>query len=89
MVGMKAHVKLTVLEVDRPRELVQEMTGTFPGKWTTTLEPSGQVTKAKMVVDYTVPGGRLGKVANRLLLERMNQRNLEQTLEGLKIYCEA
>lgn len=88
VVGMKFHVKLTVLEVDKPRRLVQEMGGAFPGKWTWSLEQEGQAVKVDVSVDYSVPGGILGKIANQLLLERMNQKNIESTVHGLKIYCE-
>lgn len=88
VVGMTVHAKLTVSEVDKPRRLVQEMSGTMPGKWTWNLEQEGQAVKVNFSIDYRVPGGILGKIADRLLLGRINQRNLETTLRGLKVYCE-
>ena len=85
---IKIHAKITVSEVDKPRKLVQEMSGTMPGKWTWSLEQKGQAVKANMRIDYSVPGGILGKIANQLFLGRMNQRNLEKSLQRLKVYCE-
>jgi len=88
VVGMKFNVKITVSEVDEPHKLVQEMSGAFPGTWTWSLEQQEQLVKVAVSIDYSVPGGILGKIANQLLLERMNQKNLESTVHGLKIYCE-
>lgn len=88
VVGMKIHTKLTVSEVDKPRKLVQEMSGAMPGKWTWNLEQEGQAVKVNISIDYNVPGGILGKIANQLFLGRMNQRNLERAVHGLKVYCE-
>jgi len=39
-------------------------------------------------IAYTVPGKALGKIADRLIIERMQERGLEQTLENLKLLCE-
>ena len=86
--GMKIHAKMTVSEVDKPRRLVQEMSGTMPGKWIWSLEQDGQAVKVDFCIEYSVPGGVLGKIANKLFLGRMNQKNLERTLHSLKVYCE-
>ncbi len=88
VVGMTVHAKLTVLEVDKPRRLVLEMSGTMPGRWTWNLEQEGQAVKVNFSIDYSVPGGIVGRIANQLFLGRINQRNLETTLRGLKVYCE-
>jgi hypothetical protein len=37
----------------------------------------------------TVPGKALGKIANRLVIERTQERSAEQTLENLKALCES
>ncbi len=85
---MKIHAKITVSEVDKPRKLVHELSGAMPGKWTWNLEQAGQAVKVNSSIDYRVPGGILGKIANQLFLGRINQGNLESTLRGLKVYCE-
>jgi coenzyme Q-binding protein COQ10 len=40
-------------------------------------------------MEYTVPGKALGKIANRLIIERTQERSADQTLENLKMLCEA
>jgi len=86
--GMKLHSKMTVSEVDKPRKLVEEMSGAMPGKWTWNLEQDGQAVKVDFSIEYDLPGGVLGKIANQLFLGRMNQKNLEGTVRRLKVYCE-
>jgi len=89
VMGMKFTQQMTVSEVEKPRKLLLEMKGGFPGTFQWTLEAQGQATKVDVMVDYSVPGGILGKIANQLLLERMNQKNLDGSAEKLKLLCEA
>jgi coenzyme Q-binding protein COQ10 len=86
--GMKILGKMTVSEVDKPRRLVQEMSGTLPGRWIWNLTQEGEAVKVDFCIEYRVPGGILGKIADKLFLGRMNQKNLEKTMRGLKAYCE-
>lgn len=65
------------------------MEGSFPGTSEFALDPQGQVTKVDFRIDYSFPGGILGKIANQVLLERMNRNNIESMAEKLKILCEA
>ena len=88
VVGMKFHAKTIVSEVDKPRKLVQEMSGAMPGKWIWSLEQEGLAVRVDFTIEYSVPGGILGKIANWLFLGRMNQKNTEKTLHSLKVYCE-
>ncbi len=88
VVGMTIHAKITVSEVDKPRKLVYEMTGAMPGKWIWSLEQEGQAVKVDFSIDAKIPGGILGKIANQLFLGRMNQKNAESCVQGLKVYCE-
>ena len=88
VVGMTIHAKITVSEVDKPRKLIYEMTGAMPGKWIWSLEQEGQAVKVDFSIDAKIPGGILGKIANQLFLGRMNQKNAESCVQGLKVYCE-
>ena len=49
-----------------------------------TIEPSGGGTRAAVEVDYQLPAGFLGEVANRLFIERSVERDVRHTLENLK-----
>lgn len=86
--GMKIKGKMTVLEVEKPYRLVQEMSGTMAGKWIWNLEQDGQAVKVDFCIEYNVPFGVIGKIAHKLYLGRMNQKNMEKTLRVLKAYCE-
>lgn len=48
-----------------------------------------QAVKVDFSLDYRVPGGILRKVALQLSLGRMNQKNMKNAAEGIKILCEA
>ena len=88
VLGMTFHARMTVTEVEKPGKLIQEMSGAMPGKWTWDLEQAGQTVKVDFGIEYTLPGGFMGKIANKLFLGRMNQKNVQRTLNGLKAYCE-
>jgi carbon monoxide dehydrogenase subunit G len=85
---LKLRSRTSVSEVNKPYRLAQEMTGAMPGRWIWNLKQEGKNTKVDYCIEYIVPGGILGKIANTLFLGRMNQKNLEKTLQALKAYCE-
>ncbi len=61
--------------------------GPFAGEQTFILTPKLGDTEVIAEMEYTVPGKALGKFADRLIIERMMERNLEHTLENLKMLC--
>ena len=89
VLGMKLTQHMVTSEIEKPRKVVYQMTGGLPGTAEFVLEPQGKATKVDIKIDYSVPGGILGKIANQLLLEKMNQNNIKSMAEGLKIFCEA
>jgi uncharacterized protein YndB with AHSA1/START domain len=89
MSGMKLQFKHTVLEWDRPRKWVGLTEGAIDSTSTWTYEPQEGGTLLKAVMDYTVPGSVLGKIADKLLIERRNAEDMEKTLENLKKLCES
>lgn len=86
--GLKFKQTMAVLEVDKPRRIVWKMSGSFVGKWVQTLESQQEGTRVDTKVDYIVRGGVIGRMADRLFLQRINQRNLEIGSAGLKEVCE-
>ena len=46
-------------------------------------------TRVTWHIDYTMKGGILGKAVNALLVQRLNEKNVERSLENLKLICEA
>ena len=88
VLGMKFTQHMVTSEIEKPRKVIYLMEGGFPGTFEFALDPQGQVTKVDIRLDYSVPGGIVGKIANQVLLERMNQKNIESSADGLKIFCE-
>jgi len=66
-----------------------ELEGTTSG-WITCLhKPHGDGCQITTDFEYTVPGSVLGKVADRLLIEKRQKRDFESSLENLKLLAEA
>jgi hypothetical protein len=86
--GATFHLTLTVRELVRGDYLVYEMSGMMTGTQRWWYESEGGATRTCAVVDYEMPGGALGKIADKLVVERMNAKNLEQSLENLKAVVE-
>jgi uncharacterized membrane protein len=55
------------------------MTGTFA--WT--FEPQQERSKVTIDVDYELGGGPLGKAVDSLMLQRVNEKTIEDTLKNL------
>lgn len=49
----------------------------------------GEKTEVFVKLDYTIPGNVLGKFADRMLVERMQEKAIENTIDNLKLLCEA
>jgi uncharacterized membrane protein len=86
--GATFKLKATALELERGRLFVQKMEGMIAGTYRTTLEPEGNATRVTMWFDYEMPGAALGKVLDKLVVERMNAKNLETSLSNLKSLAE-
>lgn len=67
---------------------VNQMEGMITGTNHLTYTPEGEGTRVTMRFEYEMPGGGLGKVVDRLLVERMNAQNLEKSLANLKTLAE-
>jgi uncharacterized membrane protein len=92
LLGISFPVTTKVTEsVKKPAEALWRATmeGPLAGRAEWFSKPVGNNTELTVKHEYTVPLGELGKIADRLLIERMNERALEHTLENLKLFCEA
>lgn len=82
--GISLDTSLTTLEYDQYRLRKFELKGMMNGITTWVLEKEGDATRLTTTVEYYMPGGGLGKIAVRLLVERANERNLKASLTNLK-----
>jgi hypothetical protein len=59
-------------------------TGPVPSDWRYTITPDGDGSRVEVTIEYTVPDSLLGRMADRAVVERTNEREAEQGLENLK-----
>ena len=78
------NITMAALELERGNHALYKMEGMMTGtnRWTHT--PEGNGTWITAAFDYELPGGGLGAVADKLVVERINVQNLEKSLENLK-----
>ncbi|UCC88155.1 MAG: SRPBCC family protein [Anaerolineales bacterium] len=86
--GVTFTLTQTSLERAPGRGGVNQMEGMITGTNHLTYTPEGESTRVTMRFEYQMPGGGLGKVVDRLLVERMNAQNLEKSLANLKALVE-
>jgi len=86
MAGMRFPVTVEVLEDhidDEGARWKGKIGGPLAGEQTWVYTPKDGETEVAVDMEYTVPGKALGKIANRLIIERTQERSLVQTLENL------
>ncbi len=66
-----------------------EFSGPLSGWQTWDYKPKDGGTEVVAEIEYTVPGKALGKLADRLVVERVQQRAAHETMERLKILAES
>jgi hypothetical protein len=90
--GINFKTKMTSQILERRDDGSAFMQDTLEGsiagvsQWSYVPESDG--TRVTAAFDYTIPGGILGKVADKLAVERMNAENLEKSLLNLKAEVE-
>jgi uncharacterized membrane protein len=88
MVGAKFNGSSRIVSFEPSRKVVIESTGGIDSIWTWTYAAEGEGTRLTCDMEYTVPGAGLGKIADRLFVERTNAKNLEQSLANIKALAE-
>ena len=76
----------TVVELEAPRVVAYEAMSTG-GAWLRMrqrVEPAEEGSRVELEVDYELPGGLLGELADRVYVERRNEREAEHSLQNLK-----
>ena len=86
--GVAMTIKETVLEYETARLQLLEMEGMLSGRARWELTPEGDATRLTTTFDYALPGGVFGKLADALIVKRMNTRSLEGGLQNFKALVE-
>lgn len=93
MAGVPFHVTTRVTESTPTaaggRHLRIEFEGPLKGWQTWDYEPAANGTDVTAEIEYNVPGSAIGKFADQMVIERMQERARQQTLENLKLMAEA
>jgi len=90
--GLKMHETISLVEDRRDPDGGAHSRFDFQGPssgwqtWDLKPENSGALVSTEM--EYTVPGSVLGKVADRVIFEKMQQRDIHHSLENLKLLME-
>lgn len=91
LAGMRFPVTVEVTEdaaLAEGARWVGRIGGPFEGEQRWTYRPHGGDTEVTVDVDYAVPGSVLGRLADKLLIEKMMERNFHHSAENLKLVCE-
>ena len=86
--GTTFNLTMTLDEYQRGRLANYQLAGMITGVNRFTLMPEGSGTRVHAYFDYDVPGGGIGKIFDKLVLERANTENLEKSLAALKTKLE-
>jgi uncharacterized membrane protein len=90
LLGRKMAGSGEVTGVERPRYI--EVAGKGSGGTTNTVyrfSETASGTDAELELDYELPAGFFGKVADKLFVERSIERALRHSLENFKAFVEA
>jgi len=78
----------TVLDYQPGKLQLLQMEGMLSGRARWELTPEGDGTRLTTTFDYSLPGGVLGRVADALMVRRMNGKTLEEALNNFKALVE-
>jgi hypothetical protein len=84
MAGVNFNVTVTYVEHEEGVYDVLRIEGGVSSTTTWRYEPEGDGTHVTATFEYEVPGSALGRIADMLVIERLNSKNLEQSLENAK-----
>jgi uncharacterized membrane protein len=89
--GRTLEATFEVTRAEKPR--LMEQRGTIPGGGhgtsLQTAEPAGGGTDVTITMDYDLPGGFVGGLADKLFMERALERDIRHSNENFKALCEA
>ena len=89
MNGVDLRGQAEVTEYDSPHRAKIVSTGDSNSTWTYSFQEENSGTKVTLEVEYELAETVLQKLANKLVVEQLNQRSAEQSLENLKTILES
>jgi uncharacterized membrane protein len=86
--GTNFTLTMTSEELVVGSHLVFSMDGMIHGTQNWHYEAEGAAIRVFCLFDYELPGGGLGKIADKMLFQRANSSSIETSLENLKAIVE-
>ena len=86
--GMSMPITETVLEYEPGKLQLLQMEGMLSGRASWELTPEGEGTRLTTTFDYALPGGVFGRLADALVVKRINGKSLEEALNNFKALVE-
>ena len=86
--GMSMLITETVLDYQPGKLQLLQMDGVLSGRARWEVAPEGDGTRLTTTFDYALPGGVFGKIADALIVKRINAKSLEGALRNFKALAE-
>jgi uncharacterized protein YndB with AHSA1/START domain len=86
--GVSMRITETVLDYQPEKLQLLQMEGMLLGRARWELTPEGDGARLTTTFDYALPGGVFGRIADALIVKRMNANSLEQALQNFKALAE-
>jgi uncharacterized protein YndB with AHSA1/START domain len=86
--GLSLPITETVLDHQPGKLQLFQIEGMMSGRARWELTPERDGTRLTTTFDYTLPGGVFGKIADALMVKRMNGKSLEEALHNFKALVE-
>jgi carbon monoxide dehydrogenase subunit G len=86
--GMSMAITETMLDYQPGKLQLLQMEGMLSGRARWELAPEGDGTRLTTTFDYALPAGVFGRIADALIVKRMNAKSLEEALDNLKALVE-
>jgi uncharacterized membrane protein len=81
--GVTFDETFTVTDYQRPNLIKSTFAGGMTGTFAWTFEPLREGSKVTIDIEYELAGGPLGKAVDSLMLQRVNEKTIEDTLRNL------
>lgn len=88
MAGIRFEGRSVVSEYVQNERIVVETKGGIDSNWLWFFRPEANGTRVDLTVEYDMPGSILGRLANKLVVEKLNEREAESALVNIKTIIE-
>lgn len=84
VLGVTFDEKFKVTAYERPNRVESSIEGGMAGTFNWSFEPQGKQTQVTIDVQYSLAGGPIGKAVDAVMLQRTNEKTIEQMLENIQ-----